>query len=96
MSMQSLDQLIARSIVDPTIVQKFMSGQVDEMLGEMDFQPELTSHLCSLKADTFAEFAILAFRVVSASEVTTQRIELPSPMDGLVSDSKDSGKEHVA
>ena len=52
--------------------------------------------MSALEAASFSEFAILAYRVVSAAEEITQRIDLPSPMEGLVDDSKDSGKEHVA
>jgi len=35
MSMQALNQLVARSIVDPTVVQAFRSGRIGDVLDEL-------------------------------------------------------------
>ncbi len=86
MSMQSLNQLVARSIIDPGIVQAFTSGSMSEILDEMDLSPELRSDLGQLEARSFVEFAIKAYRIVKASEARLLEIDLPSPMAGLIPD----------
>ncbi len=96
MSMQSLNQLVARSIIDPGIVQAFSSGNRTEILSEMEFTPTLRTALCSLEASSFVEFAIKAYRVVKASEVKPLQIELPSPIAGLVPDKDCAEGEQAA
>jgi len=86
MSMQSLNQLVARSIIDPGIVQAFASGNMSEILSEMDLSPELCSDLGQVEARSFVEFAIKAYRIVKASETRLLEIDLPSPVAGLVPD----------
>ncbi len=86
MSMQSLNKLVARSIIDPGIVQAFASGSMSEILNEMDLSPELRSTLGQLEATSFVEFAIKAYRIVKASEARMLEIDLPSPMVGLIPD----------
>jgi hypothetical protein len=83
--MQSLNQLVARSIIDPGIVQAFASGSVSEILKDMELTPELRSDLGQLQANSFVEFAIKAYRIVKASETELLNIDLPSPVVGLVS-----------
>lgn len=96
MSMQALNQLVARSIVEPNIVKSFASGQIDEMITGLEFSPELRKRLAGLEAGTFAEFAMLAYRVVKAAEVPVRRIELPSPVEGLLDNLSQSDNEQVA
>ncbi len=96
MSMQSLNQLVARSIIDPGIVQAFSSGNRSAILSEMEFSPELRSDLNCIEASSFVEFAIKAYRVVKASEVKPLQIELPSPIAGLVPDQDCAEGEQAA
>ncbi len=96
MSMQALNQLVARSIVDPNIVKNFASGQIDDVLGELEFSPELRRQLRSLDAGSFAEFSLLAYRTVKAAEMPERRIELPSPLEGLLDDDDRMDNEQVA
>lgn len=87
MSMQALNQLVARSIVDPSVVQAFSNGTVTSLLHQFDFSDELRTRLTDLHATSFAEFSILAYRTVKAvEEITQPRIQLPSPLEGLVND----------
>jgi hypothetical protein len=96
MSMQALNQLVARSIIDPTILKTYASGQIESVLAELHFSPTLRKNLSSLQAENFAEFSLLAYRVVKASEEAIQRVELPSPAEGLLSDHESSDREQVA
>ena len=96
MSMLALNQLVARSIVDPAIVQSFSSGRIADILSELEFSPELRTQLSSLNAETWTEYAVLAYRTVKAAEPVQSHIELPSPAEGLMPDEKDIGKEQVA
>jgi hypothetical protein len=96
MSMQALNQLVARSIVEPNIVKSFASGQIDDLIADFEFSPELRKRLGTLEAGTFAEFTLLAYRVVKAAEVPARRIELPSPAEGLLEDTTQSDSEQVA
>jgi len=96
MSMQALNQLIARSIIDPTIVQKYSSGILTEVLSELDFTHDIREKLINLTADTWAEFAILAYRLVKSTEPVTTPIELPSPAEGLFIEETRVKKEQVA
>ncbi len=96
MSMQALNQLVARSIVDPNIVKNFAAGQIDDVLGEFEFSPELRKQLRSLEVGSFAEFSLVAYRTVKAAEMPERRIELPSPMEGLLDDEDRMDNEQVA
>lgn len=96
MSMQTLNQLVARSIIDPSIVQSFAAGQIDDVIAELDFSPDLQSRLGDLEVGSWTEFALLAYRVVKAAEEPIRRIELPSPMEGLVQEEKRADKGQVA
>lgn len=84
MSMQALNRLVARSIIDPTVLQSFGSGHIGEVLGDLDFSPEMRRTLTGLEADSWSEFAIQAYRVVKAAERPAVRVELPSPLEGLL------------
>lgn len=86
MSMQALNRLVARSIVDPSVLQAFGAGQMGQVLGELDFSPEMRLTLAGIEAGSWTEFAVQAYRTVKASEKPAVRIELPSPMEGLLRD----------
>jgi hypothetical protein len=95
--MLALNQLVARSIVDPAIVQSFSTGRIADVLSELEFSPELQSQLSSLNAETWAEYAVLAYRTVKAAEPVKAQMELPSPVEGLISSDEDQvDKEQVA
>lgn len=96
MSMQALNQLVARSIIDPMILKTFDSGQIDEVLEELNFNPMLRQRLCNLQADSFTEFSLLAYRIVKATEESVRRIALPSPAEGLLDNRNTSDREQVA
>jgi hypothetical protein len=96
MSMQALNHLVARSIIDPTIMKIFAAGHIDDVLGELQFSPELRKRLAGLEAESFAEFSILAYRMVKATQETAPRIQLPSPADGLIENKQKSDQEQVA
>jgi hypothetical protein len=96
MSMQALNQLVARSITDPTVAQAFGAGQIGDILSDLGFAPDLRTGLTGLKAETFAEFAVLAYRAVKAVEVPAVRIQLPSPVEGLLPKSGKADEERVA
>ncbi|OGO71508.1 MAG: hypothetical protein A2Z37_13920 [Chloroflexi bacterium RBG_19FT_COMBO_62_14] len=96
MTMQALNQLVARSIIDPAIVQSFSTGRIGELISDLDFSAELRERLSGLKASSWAEYAVLAYRVVKATERATVRVELPSPAEGLLPEQRKSGEERVA
>lgn len=87
MSMQALNQLVARSIIDPSVVQAVAEDNITSLLEDFGFSDELKTRLSDLHATSFAEFSILAYRTVKAAEeVAEPRIQLPSPMEGLFDD----------
>ena len=93
MSMQALNQLVARSIVDPSVAQAFANGTVSSLLENFEFSDELKTRLTDLHATSFAEFSILAYRTVkSVEEITQPSIQLPSPLEGLV-DNRDQAAD---
>jgi hypothetical protein len=96
MSMQALNQLVARSIIDPGVVQAFTTGRMDEVVAELGFSPGVRQRLSQLEAGSWAEYAILAYRIVKAMEVPALRIELPSPLTGLLPDQSVAGEEQAA
>jgi hypothetical protein len=96
MSMQALNQLVARSIIDPGIVQAFSAGSIGDVIAGCDFESDVADRLCTLEAKSWSEFAVLAYRVVKAAEVPAARIELPSPVDGLMSDQERGEEEQAA
>lgn len=94
MSMQALNRLVARSIIDTSVVQAFGAGRIGDVLGELDFTPEMRLTLTGLDADSWSEFAIQAYRVVKAAERPVARVELPSPLDGLMGE-QDSRRSDI-
>lgn len=83
MSMQALNHLVARSIVDPTVVTAFAAGDLDPVLCDLGFSSEARARLLGLQAESWAEFAVLAYRAIQATEMPVARMQLPSPLDGL-------------
>jgi hypothetical protein len=96
MSMQALNHLVARSIVDPSVVEAFAAGDIDPVLCDLGFSPRLRASLASLKAESWAEFAVLAYRTVQAAETPVARFQLPSPLEGLRTSASLVGRERVA
>ena len=97
MSMQALNQLVARSIVDPTVVQAFRTGQIGDVLDELEFTPDLRAQLEGIESDSWAEFAVMSYRFVKAAAMPAPRIELPSPVEGLFPEERSqSDHEQVA
>lgn len=96
MSMQALNHLVARSIVDPSVVRAFAAGTLDDILADLAFAPELRAGLAAVRAETWAEFAVVAYRAVRAAEAPVSRIQLPSPLEGLRPDADRAGREQVA
>lgn len=96
MSMQSLNQLVARSIIDPGILEAFSAGCIGSILEDMDFSSDVRQTLATIDAGSWAEYAILAYRVVKATEVPAVRIELPSPLTGLLPDQSLAEEERAA
>lgn len=97
MSMQALNKLVARSIIDPTLMQAFNEGKITSMLEDFEFEAELKDRLTSIVAPTFAEFSIIAYRTVKAAEeAAAPRIQLPSPLEGLMDDRDQASDEQVA
>ncbi len=92
MSMQALNRLVARSIVDPSVLEAFGAGRISEVIGELDFSPEMRHALVGVESGSWAEFAVQAYRLVKAADVPTVRVELPSPMEGLLEEQSRSGK----
>jgi len=96
MSMQALNHLVARSIVDPSVVRAFGNGTLDDILADLSFGGDLRASLADVQADTWAEFAVLAYRTVKAAEGPVMRFQLPSPLEGLRPDAGIAGREQVA
>lgn len=96
MSMQSLNQLVAHSIIDPGVVQAFRAGRIGDVLADFDFSTELRDRLGELRAETWAEYAVLAYRAVRAAAQPATRIQLPSPAEGLLPEARGAEKRHIA
>jgi len=82
--MQALNQLVARSIVDPSVIQAFSVGRMGEVISELDFSDDMQKRLTGLEAKSWAEYAVIAYRCVKAADEVTVRIQLPSPLEGLL------------
>ncbi len=86
MSLRSLNRFLGRSMVDPTVEQAFEDRQIEKLLTEFNFSSELIETLSELKADSFDEFALLAYQIVSAAEDSDGKDGFPCPSEGLSSD----------
>ena len=96
MSMQALNQLVARSIIDPTVVHAFRAGRIGEVLTELEFSPDMRNQLEGIESNSWAEFAVLSYRAVKAAEVVAPRIQLPSTAEGLFPTAAKSDQEQAA
>jgi len=96
MSMQALNNLVARSIVDPSVVISFNAGRIADVLTEFEFTPELRLNLTQLQASSFAEYAMVAYRVVKAADEAEARIKMPSPLEGILPSQDRADREQVA
>jgi hypothetical protein len=96
MTMLALNHLVARSIVDPGVVQAFESGRIADVIAELDFSPQMQADLSAIQAESWAEYAVLAYRAVRAAAEPVQRIELPSPAEGLIPDQAKAGQQRAA
>jgi hypothetical protein len=83
MSMKSLNQLLGRSAIDPTVKQAFEEGRFLDLLAEYDFAPSLWNELAALRAGGFSDYAVQAYRIVQDYEAAADRAEIPSPLVGL-------------
>ena len=95
MSMQALNRLVARSIIDPTVLQAFGAGRIGDVLGELSFSPGIRRSLAGLQAESWTDFAVMAYRMVQAAEEPAVRIQLPSPVEGLLQENR-TDQEQVA
>ncbi len=93
MSMQALNELVARSITDPLVVQAFRTGTFEALLSDLGFSTEMRRRLAAIEASNFAEFAVKAYRIIKAVETPKPRIHLPSALEGLLDRAKDSGEQ---
>lgn len=84
MSMQALNLLLGRSTIDPSIEQAFVEGRIGDLLAAYGFAPELRAALGELKAETFREFASLAYQAVSGIGGAAAQDAGPSPLEGLI------------
>jgi len=97
MSMQSLNQLVARSIIDPAVAQVFGEGNISSVLEEMNFSVDMRAELTGITALNWTDFAVQAYRIVKAAEEGTRtQVQLPSPLEGLSRDTNWTDNEHVA
>jgi hypothetical protein len=94
--MKALNQLVARSITDPGVVQAFRTGRIGEVLGELGFTADLRAQLSGIECDTWAEFAVLSYRHVRAAEAQAPRLKFPSPLEGLLPAASQADQQQVA
>ncbi len=97
MSMQSLNHLVARSIIDPEIVSIFKEGRLGEVLNELDFSSNIRGQLTKIEAGNWTDFAVQAYRLVKTQEEEQQNnVVLPSPLEGLNRSKNWTDNEQVA
>jgi len=95
MSMQALNRLVARSIIDPSVLQAFGAGRISDVLADLNFSSDIRRSLSGLQAESWSEFAVQAYRMVQAAEQPVVRIQLPSPVEGLLNEGR-TDQEQVA
>ncbi len=95
MSMQALNRLVARSIIDPAVLQAFGAGRIGDVLADLNFSRDMRRSLSGLQAESWSEFAVQAYRLVQAAEEPVVRIQLPSPVEGLLNEGR-TDQEQVA
>lgn len=83
MSLKALNQLLGRSTIDPSVIEAYKEGRIDELIAEYDFSPEIRRELRLVETDNFNQFAELAYQVVEAFTEARYRMQIPSPTEGL-------------
>lgn len=83
MSMKSLNYLLGRSAIDPAVKRAFEEGRILDLLAEYEFAPALWNDLMALEADSFSDYAALAYRLVQEYERLQEDLRVPSPLVGL-------------
>jgi hypothetical protein len=97
MSMQSLNHLVARSIIDPEIVSIFKEGKIGKILSDLEFSSMIRGKLTEIDAGSWADFAVQAYRLVKTEEEEEhKKIVLPSPLEGLTHNTNWTDHEQVA
>jgi hypothetical protein len=96
MSMLMLDKLLGRSTIDPTVLEAFNEGRIDEVLDEYDFSPEIRGQLRGLEAENFSDFAQLAYQVIKVLTKDDQQLRIPNPMEGLQPEHCQAKEEQAA
>jgi hypothetical protein len=94
--MNALDKFLGRSTIDPTILEAFEQGRIDEVLSEYDFSPEILHHLSNIEVVEFNRFSELAYQVVEMFTELDQQIQVPDPMEGLGQQLCQTKEEQVA
>jgi hypothetical protein len=83
MSMKALNHLLGRSAIDPSVKQAFDEGRILGLLAEYEFDPALWEALCSLQAEDFSNYTVMAYRAVEDFERSQEQKDAPSPLAGL-------------
>jgi hypothetical protein len=93
MSLHSLNRFLGRSKVDPNVEQAFEDRQIEKILADYNFSSELLEKLSEVEADSFDEYALLAYQIVSAIEDPDGKDSFPWPAEGLLCDEAVSDDE---
>ena len=96
MSLKALNQLLGRSTIDPSVIEAYEEGRIDDLLTEYDFSPEIRRELRLAETDNFNQFAELAYQVVEAFTEASFRMQIPSPTEGLQPEELQADEEQVA
>jgi hypothetical protein len=96
MSMKALNKFLGRSTIDPTVLDAFEEGRIDEVIEEFDFSPEILHQLGKLEAVDFNQFAELAYQVVERLTEVDRQIQVPDPLEGLGPERCQTKEEQVA
>ena len=96
MSLEALNQLLGRSTIDPSVIEAYEEGRIDDLLAEYDFSSEIRRELRLAETDDFNQFAELAYQVVEAFAEARYRMQIPSPTEGLHLEKLQADEEQVA
>ncbi len=81
--MRSLDQLLGRSTLDPSVRATYEAGQVAQLLSEFDFPAAIRDSLCAIEANSFDVFARQAYEYILELEGPNDAGPDPWPSQGL-------------
>ena len=96
MSLKALNQLLGRSTIDPSVLEAYEEGRINDLIAEYDFSPEIQRELRLAETDNFNQFAEFAYQVVEALTETRYRMQIPSPTEGLQPEKFQVDEEQVA